>query len=298
MLQTEYTTVTIISAQPPKTVHTSLRFAEEAQTRELQLEELYLGDLSIQYDQEQTTFSFAGRPLEIEGRLFIPRNPYNPSRFPTRDCLPYQLLIHHLVNNGVPVLNGDNLLAHPWLEDKLWQTYLFQLSESPHINTQYSNVDLQKSTPFVAKPRMGSHGDSIRLIENDKALKKLLHHSQLSKMLIQEVIENDGDVRIITTRKQIIAAMHRHNSNKFINNFSAGGNIDSFDVPDALVATSTKLCNFLDCDYIGIDYIYSDTTAQWLIMEVNRYCQTKGIESATGVNVIGALLDLLLEKVQ
>jgi ribosomal protein S6--L-glutamate ligase len=151
--------------------------------------------------------------------------------------------------------------------------------------------------PIVLKTLRGSAGIGVSRIDSKESLTGVLqslwkHRAQL---LIQEFLECDFDVRTIVLNNQIIACMKRNKiGGDFRSNFSLGGTVEPYKlspIEEKTVLAAAKLCGTFFC---GVDHMV--VKGQPLVIEVNASPGSKGMQKATGINIIEILMDYISDK--
>lgn len=215
--------------------------------------------------------------------------------FPQRDA--YLELLR-----GKRILNERSLRKWPRLEqDKFTQTVAFQKVKVPFVESQvFGNSDEMlkrvRDFPVVVKSFGGSHGRRVFEVKNQAELEEIAKAAGVSEHLIQPVLPEGEDVRVIVVGNRVIGAMKRKaRSGMFVSNYSAGGRIEKYDLEkdrfagEAAIAAAAACC----LEFGGID-LMKDRGGRWRVLEVNRACQFKGFEKATGVNVAKAVISHLM----
>lgn len=151
--------------------------------------------------------------------------------------------------------------------------------------------------PIVLKTLRGSAGIGVSRIDSQESLTGVLqalwkHRAQL---LVQEFLECDFDVRTIVLDGKIISCMKRNKiGGDFRSNFSLGGTVEPYKLTkeeEKVVLDSARLCGTFFC---GVDHMVVDGNP--LVIEVNASPGSKGMEKATGVNIIEILMDYISDK--
>lgn len=219
-------------------------------------------------------------------------------------------LISYFLNQGKTCLNGRSYLRFPRL-DKLEQHFYFSQAGLPVIKTLCFGKKTKKEEviektvkelglPVIAKPRFGSQGKGIYLLKSEEEIKKFLkrkearQYSDLGLWLFQKYLKTGEDFRIIVFRDKILGGMRRiAQEGMVVTNYSQGGEIEPFESEEEQKQLALKTAKLFDLDYAGVDLI-KDEKGKNYILEVNRSCQFKGFEKATGINVAGEIVKFLI----
>ena len=154
--------------------------------------------------------------------------------------------------------------------------------------------------PMIVKMLHGNRGAGVILAESQAALKSILDAFQRLKepVIIQEFIKEakGRDIRAFVVNGEIVAAMERcAKSNDFRSNLHQGGNavpIELSNVEKDIIIRTAKIC---ELDVTGIDLLRSEKGP--LILEVNGSPGLEGIETVTGIDVAGKIIEYLKDKV-
>ena len=154
--------------------------------------------------------------------------------------------------------------------------------------------------PMIVKMLHGNRGAGVILAESQAALKSVLDAFQRLKepVIVQEFIKEakGRDIRAFVVNGEIVAAMERcAKSNDFRSNLHQGGHavpIELTDLEKDLILRTAQIC---ELDVTGIDLLRSEKGP--LILEVNGSPGLEGIETVSGIDVAGKIIQYLEEKV-
>ena len=165
--------------------------------------------------------------------------------------------------------------------------------------------------PVIVKLLSGSQGIGVSQVDSYESLVSVLQTlwkaSGKNEILIQEKIPADGDVRIQVLSKkffspydeqsEVIGAMKRTAAKKdFRTNYSIGGGIKKIKLTKEMIEISKGAAKAVDCTWCAVDLIVDSKTKKPYILEVNASPGTKGITEATGINIVGKVMDYVLNK--
>ncbi|MEM1230720.1 MAG: RimK family alpha-L-glutamate ligase [Pseudomonadota bacterium] len=154
--------------------------------------------------------------------------------------------------------------------------------------------------PVIIKLIEGTQGIGVLLAETVKAAESIIEllQSQRQNVLIQKfVAESRGrDVRALVVGDHVVAAMRRvAQGQEFRSNVHRGGVAEAIDLDPAFEEAAVKSAQILGLRVAGVDMLESDSGPQ--IMEVNSSPGLEGIESATQLDVAGAIVDYIAAQV-
>ena len=148
--------------------------------------------------------------------------------------------------------------------------------------------------PIVLKMIESTHGIGVMLAETAQGAQSTLEAFQQLKarVILQEFIREvrGTDIRALVVNGRVVASMQRiAQAGEFRSNLHRGG----VAVPVALTQTeqevAIKAAQVMGLDIAGVDMLRSNKGP--LVMEVNASPGLEGIETTTGVDVAGAMLE-------
>lgn len=206
-------------------------------------------------------------------------------------------ILNYYVSTNAKVLNAESYKKWSVL-DKITQHKEFVKANIPRIRLQKLS---ETKFPYIVKNKLGSHGDSVYKITCKEDLEKVLKKHKLKDLLIQEFQTSGFDIRIIVLGGRVLGIMKRTpREGEFLSNFSQGGEIESFNgfskmnAGASVIQIATKTAKHFKLDYVGVDLMLNNNH-EWVVLEVNRACQFKGFEQATGINVALELTNYLIQ---
>ncbi|HMB53811.1 MAG TPA: 30S ribosomal protein S6--L-glutamate ligase [Thermoanaerobaculia bacterium] len=152
--------------------------------------------------------------------------------------------------------------------------------------------------PVILKLLEGTQGMGVILAESVKSAESVLDamHSLKQNILIQKFIaEAKGiDYRVIVVGGKVVAAMERRaEEGEFRSNVHRGGKPSPIELPEEYVETALAAAECLGLNIAGVDLMPSDDGP--MVLEVNSSPGLQGIETATGLDVAGSMIDFVLE---
>lgn len=167
--------------------------------------------------------------------------------------------------------------------------------------------------PVILKLLSGTQGIGVSIIESEASLKSVLQTiwklNPGAEVLIQEKIESDHDLRIHVLTKKfnspnpdktdsvLLGYMRRNKIDKdFRTNHSLGGTVEKTKVTKEQESISLECAKIIGCNWAAVDIIVDKKTGDSYVLEVNASPGTQGLKKATGVDVIGDIIEFLLDK--
>ena len=154
--------------------------------------------------------------------------------------------------------------------------------------------------PVIIKLIEGTQGVGVLLAESTASAAAIIEllQSQKQNVLIQKfVAESKGkDVRAFVVGDRVIAAMRRvAQGQEFRSNVHRGGVAETIDLPDEYRETAVRAAQIMGLQVAGVDMLESADGPQ--IMEVNSSPGLEGIETCSGLDVAGAVIDYIAAQV-
>ncbi|NND93095.1 MAG: RimK family alpha-L-glutamate ligase [Granulosicoccus sp.] len=154
--------------------------------------------------------------------------------------------------------------------------------------------------PVVIKLIEGTQGIGVLLADTIKAAESIIEllQSQKQNVLIQKfVAESKGkDIRAFVVGDRVVAAMRRvAQGQEFRSNVHRGGVAEGVDLSEEYRETAVRAAQILGLRVAGVDMLEGKTGPQ--IMEVNSSPGLEGIETCTGLDVAGTVIDYISAQV-
>ncbi|KZZ54107.1 alpha-L-glutamate ligase [Oleiphilus sp. HI0118] len=186
-----------------------------------------------------------------------------------------------------------------------------QLLSRHHIGIPKTTFVRDKKDVLPAVERVGGAPVIIKLIEGTQGIGVLLAEtvnmaesiiellqSQKQNVLIQKfVAESKGkDIRAIVVGDRVVAAMRRvAQGQEFRSNVHRGGIAEAVELSQDYIDTAVRATQIMGLTVAGVDMLESASGPQ--IMEVNSSPGLEGIETCTGLDVAGAIIDYIAAQV-
>ena len=147
--------------------------------------------------------------------------------------------------------------------------------------------------PVIIKLLEGTQGVGVILADSSNIAAAIIEtlHSTKQNVLIQKfVAESKGkDVRAIVIGDQVVAAMRRvAQGQEFRSNVHRGGKTEVVDLDDTYRETAVRAAQIMGLRFAGVDMLEGKDGPQ--VMEVNSSPGLEGIESTTGLDIAGSLM--------
>jgi ribosomal protein S6--L-glutamate ligase len=157
-------------------------------------------------------------------------------------------------------------------------------------------IEIVGGAPLVVKLLEGTQGIGVVLAETHHAAKSVIEAFRgLDKnILVQEFIKEAGgmDIRCLVVGEKVVASMKRQGApGEFRSNLHRGGNAESIKLTPEERSTATRAAKAMGLKVAGVDILRSNHGP--VVMEVNSSPGIEGIETATGKNVAGRIIEFV-----
>ena len=210
--------------------------------------------------------------------------------------------LHRLENAGIKIVNSPSAIERS--VDKYYTLTLMEDAGLPTprtIVTERFDVAMaafhELGGDVVVKPIFGSEGRGmVRVTDIDCAHRvfKALELGRYVYYLQEFVPHNSEDIRVFVIGGEVVAAMKRIGEN-WKTNIANGASATPLIPDDILREMSIRAASVLGATYAGVDFLASEGKG-YILTEVNGIPGWKGLQSATGVDVPGLLVDHILNK--
>lgn len=154
--------------------------------------------------------------------------------------------------------------------------------------------------PIIIKLIEGTQGIGVLLAESTTTAAAIIEflQSQKQNVLIQKfVAESKGkDVRAFVVGDRVVAAMRRvAQGQEFRSNVHRGGVAEAIDLSEEYRETAVRAAQIMGLQVSGVDMLEGAAGPQ--VMEVNSSPGLEGIETCSGLDIAGAIIDYIAAQV-
>jgi len=216
-------------------------------------------------------------------------------------------LTRHFESLGVHVLNSSDAITQS--RDKLFSLQLLQqhgldIPTSGFANSPIDTNDLIAmvgGAPLIVKLLEGTQGRGVVLAETKKAAESVINAFKAlrANLLVQEFIkEAQGkDLRCFVIDGKVMVSIERTAApGEFRANLHQGGTASIVKISAEERRLAIKAAKTMGLKVAGVDIIRSSKGP--LLLEVNSSPGLEGIESATGKDVAGAMINAIEKKLE
>lgn len=218
-------------------------------------------------------------------------------------------LLKHLEDRPVALLNTHDPIIRA--KNKILTLELLNQNSVPHPRSVVieDSASLSMASqhvggyPLIIKDPFGTYGHGVILAESEGSGRSILDRlfypwGTLHAAVIQEFIKEakNKDTRLFVVQGKVVAAMSRKaQKGEFRSNAELGGECKAVKPTKKQIELALRATQALGLDVAGVDML--DSKEGPVVIEVNANPGFKALEKATGVNVAGAMIDALVEKV-
>ncbi len=168
--------------------------------------------------------------------------------------------------------------------------YISNAYTIPHLLDEIGNY------PVIIKLASGTQGMGVILAESKSNAESILEafYTTKEKVLLQQFVKeaNGSDVRAFVVDGKVVAAMKRTaKPGDFRSNMHRGGSMENIKLTSQEEETAIKAAKILGLPIAGVDML--PTVQGPVILEVNVSPGLEGIETTTGIDIAGAIIEFI-----
>lgn len=157
-------------------------------------------------------------------------------------------------------------------------------------------IKLVGGPPVIIKLLEGTQGIGVILGETERAAESIIQAfgGVNTNILVQEFIKEAGgeDIRCLVVGGKVVASMKRKGKEgEFRSNLHRGGSAEQVKITAAERATAISAAKAMGLNVCGVDMLRSNHGP--VVMEVNSSPGLEGVETATGVDVAGLIIEFI-----
>lgn len=160
-------------------------------------------------------------------------------------------------------------------------------------------VRVAGGAPLVIKLLEGTQGIGVVLADTDRSARSVIEAFRGAdiNILVQEFIKEAGgtDIRAIVIGGKVVCAMQRSGAEgEFRSNLHRGGSAKVIKISPEERSTAIRAAKSMGLNFCGVDMLRSNHGP--VVMEVNSSPGLEGIESATGKDIAGMVIDYVAKS--
>ncbi len=216
------------------------------------------------------------------------------------------LLIKHFHEMGVPVVNSSKAIRvakNQFLSLQKLAASGIQIPETVFINAPDGfapAVSQLGGFPVVAKPISSRQGTGVMLLKTNEDVDWYIdqHLDGRNGLIVQRFISPQGrrELRVLIIGDKIVGAMELMPKNgDFRGNYHISGISKPAELTPLIKEMAIKSAAVTELEIAGIELI-TDDKGKTVVIEVNYSPGFKGMESATGLNIAGQIIDYIVHR--
>lgn len=277
------------------------RFVEAATERGHEIDILKLKKCSMRCCPEASNVYYNGKKITDKYDIIIPRLNVSHTEYGLAILRQFQAMEVYVTDTAYSIeLGRDKLRSLQYL---LRHSVPFPRTGFADSKDDFENIiETIGGTPLVIKLIEGTEGNGIFLVDDLKQAENIMATCKQfdTPIIVQEFIEESAgtDLRCFVVGDEIVAVMKREaQDGDFRANVSLGGHAYNEELTEEEKEITLNSAKALGINIAGVDLIRSNKGP--LVLEVNvspDFCGEQGIESVTGVDVAGAIIDYAVKQ--
>lgn len=281
-----------------KTCYSTARLREAAVSRGHDVKVLNTLKFSIDLNSGEPDLYFRQKPLSHYDAV-LPRIGASVTYFGTAVVRQFEQMDVYCANGSAGISNSRDKLR------------CLQILSRHHIGIPQTTfvrdradvlpaIERVGGAPIIIKLIEGTQGIGVILAESVKTAEAIIEmlQSQKQNVLIQKFIaESKGrDIRAFVIGDRVVAAMRRSaQGQEFRSNVHRGGKAEAVELDETYRETAVRAAQILGLRIAGVDMLEGRDGPQ--VMEVNSSPGLEGIETCTQLDIAGAVIDYISERV-
>ena len=253
---------------------------------------------AIDLSSEEPDLQFRGKPLSDYDAI-LPRIGASITYFGSAVVRQFEQMDVYTPNTANGITNSrDKLRAI-----QILSRHDIGIPATAFVRDRYDvlpAIERVGGAPVVIKLLEGTQGIGVILAPDNNVAAAIIETLQSTKqnVLIQEFItESKGkDIRALVVGDRVVAAMRRQaQGDEFRSNVHRGGSVEAVQLEPSYERAAVRAAQIMGLRVAGVDMLESNDGP--LIMEVNSSPGLEGIETATELDVAGAIIDHIANQV-
>lgn len=288
--------IAILSASPK--CYSTMRLRQAAVERGYLVKVLNTLRFAIDLQHTEPDLHYRGKPLTHYDAI-MPRIGASVTYYGTAVVRQFEQMDVYTPNTSNGIANS---------RDKLRALQILSRHDVgiPHTTFVRDRKDVLASirelggAPVIIKILEGTQGVGVILADTEKVAEAIIETLQSTKqnVLVQEFVsESKGrDIRAFVVGDRVVGAMRRvAQGGEYRSNLHRGGKVEKVTLDPIFEETAVRAAQILGLRVAGVDMLEGKDGP--LIMEVNSSPGLEGIESATGLDIAGAVMDFIGDQV-
>jgi ribosomal protein S6--L-glutamate ligase len=274
--------------------YTTKRFKDEALERGHEVKIINYSKCYVKIEQNKPVVRYEGEDLTLFDAV-IPRIAQSYTRYGTAILRQFEMQGIYTTASSIAIsrsrdkLRSMQLLARAGVD--IPKTLI--ASETSAFDDL---IEQAGGAPLIIKVARGTHGNGVVLAETNKAAKAVMQAFYVENIsfLVQEFIKESigTDIRAIVVGSKVVGSMMRKSlDDDFRSNTHQGGVPLPVKLTDEERKTAIKAARTMGLTICGVDMMRSERGP--LVLEVNSSASLRGVETLTGRNVAGKVIEYI-----
>ena len=288
--------IAILSRNPK--LYSTQRLVEAAKQRGHEVRVLDVLRCYMNITSHHPTIHYKGEALTGFDAV-IPRIGASVTFYGTAVLRQFEMMGVYPLNESVAITRGrDKLRAMQLLSRKGIGLPVTGFAHSP--DDIQDLIQMVGGAPMVIKLLEGTQGIGVVLAETPQAASSVIEAFMglRAYILAQEFIKEAGgaDVRCLVVGDKVVAAMKRQaKEGEFRSNLHRGGSASLLRITPEERSTAIRAASIIGLSVAGVDILRANHGP--VVMEVNSTPGLEGIETVTGKDVAGLIIELVEKNV-
>ncbi|MEQ8844461.1 MAG: RimK family alpha-L-glutamate ligase [Phycisphaerales bacterium] len=278
--------------------YSTRRFKQAAEQRGHTVKVLNTLRFAIDLEEGEPDLFYRGKQLGDYDAI-LPRIGASITYFGTAVVRQFEQLDVYTPNTANGILNSRDKLRSM----QILSRHDIGIPHSCYVrdrNDVLPAIDRIGGAPVIIKLIEGTQGVGVILAESNKVAEAIIETLQGAKqnVIVQKfVAESKGkDVRALVVGDRVVAAMRRvAQGQEFRSNVHRGGKTETVTLDPTYEEAAVRAAQIMGLRVAGVDLLESNEGPQ--VMEVNSSPGMEGIETATGLDVAGSIIDFIANQV-
>ena len=297
-LRTERTGLRIALLASDAELYSNRRLLEAGEERGHRMEFLNVKQCYMRLDPQNSEMHYRGGNVLERIDAVIPRIRPSVTFYGCAITRQFESMGIRVLNAAEPIKRSrDKLLA-----SQLFVRHGLSMPVTGFASSPLDTKDLIKmvgGAPLILKLLEGAQGRGVVLAETQKAAESVINamKSLNANLLVQEFIKEAGgkDLRCFVIGNKVVSAIERTAAvGDFRSNIHQGGSAQAVRIRPEERKLAVAATRALGLDVAGVDIIRSERGP--LLLEVNSSPGLEGIETATGKDLAGQMIQELERK--
>jgi ribosomal protein S6--L-glutamate ligase len=275
-------------------LYSTKRLSETARKRGHQVKILDHMKCYVGIEEENPYIIYKGEPL-INIDAVIPRIGASVTFYGTAVVRQFEMMQVFTLNKSLAITRSRDKLRSLQVLSKagVGVPKTIFASQPKDVESLIAQVG---GAPVVIKLLEGTQGIGVVLAESRKAAKSVIEafYGIKADILIQEFINESGgaDIRAFVVEDEVVGAIKRQGKDgEFRSNLHRGGLGEVIELTTEEKEAALKAAGAMDLTVAGVDMLRSNRGP--LILEVNSSPGLKGIETITGIDIAGKIIEVI-----